>query len=100
MLVHFAPASGIVLAMLVGCFVLVFEGDAHELPALRPPDRRGRIGSVLCGTPLALLSLAEQRRFTDATAAVAPGRGFLHYSCRVTSPLPTSRHRFLAKREA
>lgn len=80
--------------------ILVLQGDARDLPALLPPDRRGRIGSVICGIPLVLLPLAEQRRFIDAMEAAAPGRGFLHYSYCVTSPLPARRHRLLAKREA
>lgn len=80
--------------------VLVVQGDARELPALLPPDREGQIGSVICGIPLVLLRLAEQRRFIDAMAAVAPGRGFLHYSYCITSPLPASRHRLIAKRKA
>jgi len=80
--------------------VLVLQGDARDLPTLLPGDRRGQIGSVICGIPLVLLPLAEQRRFVDAMAAVAPGRGFLHYSYCVTSPLPASRHGLTAKREA
>ena len=52
------------------------------------------------GIPLVLLPLAEQRRFIDAIQAVAPGRGFLHYSYCVSSPLPARRHRLAARREA
>ena len=60
----------------------------------------GRIGSVVCGIPLVLLPLAEQRRFIAAIEAVAPGRGFLHYSYCATSPLPWRRHALAARREA
>jgi len=53
---------------------------------------------VVCGIPLVLLPAAEQRKFIDAIEAVAPGRGFLHYSYCATSPLPTKRHCLAAKR--
>ena len=80
--------------------VLVIEGDARTLPALLPRHWHGRIGSVVCGIPLVLLPLAEQRRFLAAIEAVAPGRGFLHYSYCVTSPLPWRKHALSARREA
>jgi phospholipid N-methyltransferase len=54
----------------------------------------------VCGIPLVLLSRHEQRRFIDAIEAVAPGRGFLHFSYCVTSPLPARQHRLAARREA
>ena len=78
----------------------VITGDARSLPALLAPAMQGRIGTVICGIPLVLLPLAEQARFIAAIEAVAPGRGFLHYSYCVTSPLPASRHRLAARREA
>ncbi len=80
--------------------VLVIEGDARLLPSLLPRFWHGRIGTVICGIPLVLLSLAEQRRFIDAFETVAPGRGFLQYSYRVTSPLPSRKHGLTPKREA
>lgn len=78
----------------------VIEGDARRLPELVPARWHGQIGSVVCGIPLVLLPLAEQRRFIDAIEAVAPGRGFLHYSYCVTSPLPGPKHALTARREA
>lgn len=80
--------------------VSIIEGDARELPSLLPPQWHGRIGTVICGIPLVLLPVAAQRRFIDAIEAVAPGRGFLHYSYCVTSPLPTRRHGLAGRREA
>jgi phosphatidylethanolamine/phosphatidyl-N-methylethanolamine N-methyltransferase len=80
--------------------VNVIEGDARDLPALIPAHWHGRIGTVVCGIPLVLLPKPEQRRFIDAIEAVAPGRGFLHYSYCATSPLPWRHHRLEAKREA
>lgn len=79
--------------------VTVIEGDARALPDLLPVHLHGRIGTVICGIPLVLLPVAEQRRFIDAIAAVAPGRGFLHFSYCATSPLPARRHGLAAKRE-
>jgi phosphatidylethanolamine/phosphatidyl-N-methylethanolamine N-methyltransferase len=78
----------------------VLTGDARRLPELLPEAWHGRIGTVVCGIPLVLLPLGEQRRFIDAIEAVAPGRGFLHYSYCVTSPLPWKKHGLVAKREA
>jgi len=78
----------------------VIEGDARALPDLLPRPWHGRIGTVICGIPLVLLAKAEQRRFIDAIEAVAPGRGFLHFSYCVTSPLPYRQHRLGARREA
>ncbi len=80
--------------------VAVIEGDARRLAALLPAALHGRVGTVICGIPLVLLPVAEQRRFIDAIAAVAPGRGFLHFSYCVTSPLPWRKHGMSARREA
>lgn len=80
--------------------VEVAAGDARLLPDLLPRARHGRIGTVICGIPLVLLPLAEQRRFIQAMLAVAPGRGFLHYSHCATSPLPARKHGLAATREA
>jgi phosphatidylethanolamine/phosphatidyl-N-methylethanolamine N-methyltransferase len=79
--------------------VNVIEGDARDLPQL-PEHWHGRIGTAVCGIPLVLLPVPEQRRFIDAMQAVAPGRGFLHYSYCATSPLPWRRHELAARREA
>jgi phosphatidylethanolamine/phosphatidyl-N-methylethanolamine N-methyltransferase len=78
----------------------VIEGDARQLPKLLPERFRGRIGSVICGVPLVLLAHEQQRAFIDAITAVAPGRGFLHYSYCATSPLSRRRHKLHGRREA
>jgi phosphatidylethanolamine/phosphatidyl-N-methylethanolamine N-methyltransferase len=85
-----------------GCLpgVTVIEGDARALPCLPPERFRGRIGSVICGIPLVLLPPARQREFVDAISTVAPGRGFLHYSYCIGSPLPVRRHGLQGRREA
>jgi phosphatidylethanolamine/phosphatidyl-N-methylethanolamine N-methyltransferase len=80
--------------------VTVIEGDARNAADLMPARFKGRIGSVICGIPLVLLPVAEQRRFTHAMEAVAPGRGFLHFSYCVTSPLSGRKLGLRPKREA
>jgi phosphatidylethanolamine/phosphatidyl-N-methylethanolamine N-methyltransferase len=80
--------------------VNVIAGDARQLPSLLPDNVRNNIGTVVCGIPLVLLPVPEQRRFIDAIEAVAPGVGFLHYSYCATSPLPYRKHALSAKRES
>jgi phosphatidylethanolamine/phosphatidyl-N-methylethanolamine N-methyltransferase len=76
----------------------VFAGDARRLPELL--EEGLDIGAIICGVPLVLLPLAEQRRFVAAFTAVAPGCGFLHYSYCMTSPLPSRRLGLAARRLA
>ena len=83
--------------MLPGAQVIC--GDARDLPAVLPETIRNHIGTVICGIPLVLLPVPEQRRFIDAIEAVAPGVGFLHYSYCITSPLPWRKHGLAARRE-
>lgn len=79
--------------------VTVLEGDARALPDLIPRRFAGRITSVICGIPLVLLPVEQQRAFIDAMEAVAPGRGFVLYSYCVTSPLSYQRLGLTARRE-
>jgi phosphatidylethanolamine/phosphatidyl-N-methylethanolamine N-methyltransferase len=78
----------------------VIEGDAARLTELVPTEWHGRIGTVICGIPLLLLPFAEQHRLIAAMQAVAPGRGFLHFSYCGVSPISTRRHRLARRREA
>ncbi len=80
--------------------VTVIEGDARHLPRLVPSSWHGRIGTIICGIPLVLLPIAEQRRFIEAMLAIAPGRGFLLFSYCATSPLPHRRLGLSAQRVA
>ena len=80
--------------------VTVLAGDARELSTLLPAQFQGRIGTVICGIPLVLLPVPEQKRFIDAIESVARGVGFLHYSYCATSPLPWRKHHLSARREA
>ncbi len=75
----------------------IVQGDARDLPALLPGVQAD---SMICGIPLVLLARPMQRRFIDAMDAIAPGRGFLHFSYCVTSPLPARAHGLQARREA
>jgi phosphatidylethanolamine/phosphatidyl-N-methylethanolamine N-methyltransferase len=78
----------------------VLCGDAFDLGRVLPKRWYGRIGTAICGIPLVLLPIAEQKRFVDAVEAVAPGRGFLLYTYCITSPLPHRRLGLSAWREA
>lgn len=80
--------------------VEVLCGDAFDLGRVLPQRWHGRVGTAICGIPLVLLPLAEQRRFVEAVEAVAPGRGFLLYTYCVTSPLPQRKLGLAARREA
>ena len=75
-------------------------GDAFDLVAALPQQWRGRIGTAICGIPLVLLPIEEQRRFIASVDAVAPGRGFLLYTYCITSPLPHRKLALAARREA
>jgi phosphatidylethanolamine/phosphatidyl-N-methylethanolamine N-methyltransferase len=78
----------------------VLEGDARALETLIPARFQGRITSVICGIPLVLLPVPEQRAFIDAIERVCPGRGFVLYTYCITSPLPYRAHALSARREA
>ncbi len=80
--------------------VNVVTGDAFELPKVIPARWHGKVGTVICGIPLVLLPLEQQRRFVEAVEAVAPGRGFLLYTYCITSPLPYRTLQLTARREA
>lgn len=80
--------------------VTVLCGDAFELARALPERMHGKVGTAICGIPLVLLPLDQQRRFVQAVDAVAPGRGFLLYTYCITSPLPCQELELAAKREA
>jgi len=80
--------------------VTVIEGDARELSRIIPSRWHGQIGSVICGIPMVLLSLDDQRGMISEIAKVAPGRGFLHFSYCATSPLSESKLRLAGTRAA
>ena len=80
--------------------VTVVSGDAFALPEALPTALHGKVGTAICGIPLVLLPIEQQRRFVAAVEAVAPGRGFLLYSYCVTSPLPMKALGLTGRREA
>lgn len=80
--------------------VHVITGDAFELARTLPQRWHGKVGTVICGIPLVLLPLEQQRRFVQAVEAVAPGCGFLLYTYCITSPLPYGKLGLIARREA
>ena len=80
--------------------VNVIQGDAFELAKALPARLQGKVGTAICGIPLVMLPLAQQRRFVEAVESVAPGKGFLLYTYCITSPLPYRKLGLTAKREA
>ena len=80
--------------------VRVIAGDAFALADALPAALHGKVGTAICGIPLVLLPIEQQRRFVAAVEAVAPGRGFLLYTYCVTSPLPYRALGLEARREA
>jgi phosphatidylethanolamine/phosphatidyl-N-methylethanolamine N-methyltransferase len=80
--------------------VNVIQGDAFELAKALPDRMHGKVGTAICGIPLVMLPLAQQRRFVDAVESVAPGKGFLLYTYCITSPLPYRKLGLTARREA
>jgi phosphatidylethanolamine/phosphatidyl-N-methylethanolamine N-methyltransferase len=80
--------------------VNVIQGDAFDLARALPARWHGKVGTAICGIPLVMLPLDEQRRFAAAVEAVAPGKGFLLYTYCITSPLPWRKLGLEAKREA
>lgn len=80
--------------------VNVIQGDAFELAKALPKAMHGKVGTAICGIPLVMLPLEQQRRFVDAVESVAPGRGFLLYTYCITSPLPWRKLGLEAVREA
>ena len=86
--------------------VEVLCGNAFDLARVLPERWHGRIGTAVCGIPLALLPIAEQRRSVEAVEAVeavdavAPGRGLPLCTYCTTSPLPHRKLGLAARREA
>jgi phosphatidylethanolamine/phosphatidyl-N-methylethanolamine N-methyltransferase len=80
--------------------VNVIQGDAFELAKALPERMHGKVGTAICGIPLVMLPIEQQRRFINAVESVAPGKGFLLYTYCITSPLPYRKLGLSAKREA
>ncbi len=69
--------------------VTVIEDDALGLRQVVRPEALKKIGAVICGVPISLLPAAQQRELVDLMLSLLPpGRPFLAYTHRLTSPLP------------
>ncbi len=69
--------------------VTVIEEDALALRQALPPEALERIGAVVCGVPISLLPAEQQGELVDMMLSLLPpGRSFLAYTHRLTSPLP------------
>lgn len=69
--------------------ITVLECDALELTKHLPAAVLGKVGTVICGIPVSLLPRREQQVLIDEMITLMPpGRRFLAYTHRQTSPLP------------
>ena len=81
--------------------VTVIEEDALALKDAIPPEALKKIGAVVCGVPISLLPAAQQRDLVDVMLSLLPpGRGFLAYTHRLTSPLPADALGLASERRA
>jgi phosphatidylethanolamine/phosphatidyl-N-methylethanolamine N-methyltransferase len=66
----------------------VVEGDARRLGQILPPEVVGKVGTTVCGIPMLLLTLEEQRAILDSAYSVMPkGREVVLYTYALSSPL-------------
>ena len=71
--------------------VRVIEDDALALAEALPPETLGSVGAVVCGVPISLLPAAQQRELVDLMLSLLPpGRPFVAYTHRLSSPLPAA----------
>ena len=80
--------------------VQVVCGDGFDLPRVLEQARAGRVGDVVCGIPLVMLPFPTQQKIVGAMLEASPGRGFLHLSYCITSPLPSAKLGLTGKRLA
>ena len=81
--------------------VRVLCSDAFALEEALPPGAAGAIGTVICGLPVSLMPRERQAELVAGMQALTPpGRRFLAYSHRLTSPLPAARLGLEAERLA
>ncbi len=72
--------------------VRVITGDARQLAELLLSSWRGRVGTIISGVPMTVLSAASQRALIDAVFAVlAPDGRFMQYTYSLGSPLRAAR---------
>lgn len=81
--------------------ITVIEGDALDIKQILAPSVIGRVGTVICGIPVSLLPLEQERDLAAAVFSLMPaGRRFLAYSYRLASPLPEEKIGLVGKRLA
>lgn len=81
--------------------VTVVEGDAFDLKQVLPDSVIGKVGTVICGMPISILPLQQQRDLITLILSLMPtGRSFLQYTYRIMSPLPARKVGLNAKRLA
>lgn len=69
--------------------ITVLECDAADVAKHLPPAVVGKVGTVICGIPISLMPRPKQRALIDEMfALMPPGRRFLAYTHRQSSPLP------------
>jgi phosphatidylethanolamine/phosphatidyl-N-methylethanolamine N-methyltransferase len=70
----------------------VLAADAGRLPELMPSSWGGKVGTVINGVPMTVLSLAAQRHLLAAMFGVLGPQGrYLQYTYSLFSPLPAKR---------
>jgi phosphatidylethanolamine/phosphatidyl-N-methylethanolamine N-methyltransferase len=77
----------------------VIAGSVFDLPDALPQEVADKIGDVVCGVPLALFTLEEQKRLTGLMLdLLPPGRSFLMLTYRPAAPIPGPRLGLTGKR--
>ena len=68
--------------------VHVIHGDCREFETRLDPELIGKVGTVVLGIPMVLLPIETQREIVASMFRILkPGRGFLHYTFCIGSPL-------------
>lgn len=81
--------------------ITVIKGDALDIRQILAPSVIGRVGTVICGIPISLLPLEQERTLASVIFSLMPaGRRFLAYSYRLASPLPEEEIGLVGKRLA
>ncbi len=71
--------------------VTVIESDALTLEQALPREVLAQVGAVVCGLPISLLPVAQRGELVGRMLSLLPpGRPFLAYTHRLTSPLPAA----------
>ncbi|MCG8593469.1 MAG: methyltransferase domain-containing protein [Kiloniellales bacterium] len=81
--------------------VTVLACDALALERALPAEARGRVGAVICGLPISLLPAAQRAELVGKMLSLLPpGRPFLAYTHRLTSPLQAAELGLAGERRA